>query len=866
MPTLTLGEGPNAKEVEVSDEFTTLTPEMQQSTANDIAKQLGINQKPSSIQEQNTATERWQTGSLAPVAIKEKANKETGKWEATDEWRWDVPQFITSLIDSVKLPGEVMRGEVDPMSEEGFDRTMELAMNAVGGRALAGKKPKIAGEVVAETEEVVKGVKAAAPIVEKKKQTPKQLAQMEKAKATATITDQELSKIFSETGSLEDLPLEKRIAGLPFEKQKEFRNRQAERIHAAAVAGDKAGFMKEIEQSRRLQGEFEDLSPEAKSVIENSLNAVGHMDDPLKVDHFVKGLSKKLSPPTTGDKVFEVWMNALLSGPQTHVVNTLSNALVNIFGLGEAGVAAALSKATQSGISFKETGHRMLGNVEAIGDAFRAAGVSFRTERDLFEGFGQLEARKQLRAIPGPIGRAIRIPGRALTAADSFFKTLAYRQEIDGLAVRNSLDEGLGGKMLAQRIAELKANPTDDMIKSAEQFAKKQTFSNGLGTFGKSFQNLLRHNTPLKFIVPFFRTPVNLLKYSLERTPAGLAMKEVRDDIFGRNGPVKRDQALAKMIMGSAVGAYTFYQAGLGNVNGYGPSDTNARKVWLADGNQPYSVRVKDEWYAFSRLEPLGSILGMAGDLQTLNAEATEKEIADITGLISTSVARNLTNKTWLRGPIEFAEAMSNPDRYGESYIQRMLGTVVPSALGQYSRVDDPLLREAEGILDGIKERIPGFRETLNVRRDVFGEPLKGEGGLGPDFITPIYQREAKNDPTIAEMLRLETFPGRLQKSISGVDLNPEEWDFYSKVSGQSVKKFADMIVQAPVYKDLKPFEQKIMLADGIRKARNIARTATKVQFPDIITRVAMAKHLKKFGSGSIPDVQPQEAMPIPVP
>ena len=63
------------------------------------------------------SSNRWRTGDIAPIT----RNLDTGEWD------WAVPNIVTGLIDAVKLPGEVMRGEVDPMSEVGFERTMNLA-------------------------------------------------------------------------------------------------------------------------------------------------------------------------------------------------------------------------------------------------------------------------------------------------------------------------------------------------------------------------------------------------------------------------------------------------------------------------------------------------------------------------------------------------------------------------------------------------------------------------------------------------------------------------------------------------------------------------------------------------------------------
>lgn len=871
MTSITVGEGANAKSVTVSDEFLSLTPEQQQSTANDIARQLNIpmNAATAATAAPEAKPENWRRANIAPIE-KQFTTDADGKMHDTGEWRFALPEMVMGLIDAVELPGDVMRGEVDPNSAEGFDRTMGLAANMVGGRALAGKTPKAPGAVVSTSEEAIG--KAAKPAVKAETIVGARMGNevpvvkplsSNIANPKPTVTDQALDAWFAagtKTGGSITGKLDKDefLPDLPISV--DMKVKQAERLLLAAQRGGNVeDFTLQAERSFATEGKS--LSGPTKEVLIAGKNAIAALDDPVKVQQLAAKAAKEKI--TTADRFFEVWMNFLLSGPQTHTTNMLSNALVNIWGLGEATLAAGVSKVTRSGLSFKEVGHRILGDLEAVGDGLRAAGAAFKSEKDLFEGAGQLETRRQLRSIPGPVGRGIRIPGRALTAEDAFFKTLAYRQEIDGLAVRNAMEEGVTGRQLARRIQELKANPTDEMMKSAEAFAKKQTFSNGLGSIGRYTQAALQKGKYFKFILPFFRTPVNLLKYSAERTPAGLLMKGVRDDLFGRNGAVKRDQAFARMMMGTSIGAYTFYQAMQGNVSGFGPSNQNERRLWYADGNQPYSIRVGDTWYSYSRLEPLGTILGIAGDLQTLSDETTEDEASDIAALVIGSITRNLSNKTWLRGPVEVGEVFGDSDRYAQSYVERMVSSIIPSALGQYARTQDPLLREAETVLDAIKERVPGYRETLAMRRDVFGEPIRSEGGVGPDIVSPVYEKAAKNDKTIAELLRLKSFVGRLEKQIKGTELLPEEWDYYSRISGQTTKTFLDAVVDTPVYKELPDDMRKKLLDDTIRKARDVARDLTVAKFKDdLLLRIIRDKHAKSLTGSE--QVQPAEA-PLPL-
>ena len=116
----------------------------------------------------------------------------------------------------------------------------------------------------------------------------------------------------------------------------------------------------------------------------------------------------------------------------------------------------------------------------------------------------------------------------------------------------------------------------------------------------------------VKLIVPFIRTPTNILKFAMERTPLAPIMKSVRADILA--GGARRDTALARISMGSMAMAVTASYAAQGVITGGGPSDPALKSHLYNQGWQPYSVKIGDKYYAYGRLEPLGMMMGLAAD------------------------------------------------------------------------------------------------------------------------------------------------------------------------------------------------------------------------------------------------------------
>jgi hypothetical protein len=279
-----------------------------------------------------------------------------------------------------------------------------------------------------------------------------------------------------------------------------------------------------------------------------------------------------------------------------------------------------------------------------------------------------------------------------------------------------------------------------------------------------------------------------------------------------------------------------------GLITGGGPSDPRQKSVLYSSGWQPYSVRIGDTYYAYNRIEPLGMLMGVAADMAELSQYATDEERENLASLITASVAKNLTSKTWLRGIGEAVQAFDDPDRYGASYVQGLAESVVPTGLAQLARNQDTFLREARGILDAIKSRIPGQREALPLKRDVFGEPIELEGAAGPDLLSPFYKSQAKQDRAIGEMIRLKVAPGKLRRTIRDVELSAPEYDAYTMNVGRRTKQVLDALVASGGWRALSDDQRRELMEDGIRRARDLGRAETFVQNPGLARRILDAQ------------------------
>lgn len=532
--------------------------------------------------------------------------------------------------------------------------------------------------------------------------------------------------------------------------------------------------------------------------------------------------------PKFMDKVNELWINSLLSGPATHVVNGLSNTMTTLAQLPEHAAAAGIGSLRQMAmmgnapdrVLFSELGSRAVGLLQGTREGLAQAARTLRTGQES-DFANKIEARNS-HAISGVKGAIIRTPTRLLSASDELFKGMARRMELSGLAVRQAAKEGLTGSERRQRAAELLANPTDEMLDKAFDYGRYVTFQRPLGHGMQDFSRFVQNTPGMKFIVPFVRTPTNLLKFAVERSPAAPLLKEWRADIGA--GGARRDLALAKALVGSGVGAVAAELAHKGLITGNGPADEQAAQILRADGWQPYSIKIGNRYYSYSRLDPFATTLGVAAGMVELQDYMTEKQQDQVASLITASVMQNLSSKTWLSGMSGLIEAVNDPSRYADSWIERLVSSAaVPGIAAQTARTVDPTMREAEGILDSVRARVPGLSQSLPARRDIWGEAITSEGGLGPDIISPMRVSTRKDEPINRALLSAGVHVSRPRREWHKRRLSPQEYSEFQEMAGRLAKQRIGSVIGGPVWAVEDQEGRQKEVTDILRTARKEA-------------------------------------------
>jgi hypothetical protein len=534
----------------------------------------------------------------------------------------------------------------------------------------------------------------------------------------------------------------------------------------------------------------------------------------------------------TMDGVREAYVMGMLWNPTTHMVNTASNLAVAFQQIYERGVAARIGDFLGSSIDARvvdgEATAMAYGLITGLKDAFRLAGKAIRTGDtgsvvhtiDMPQNRISVEAISEARGYDAAataafkdsgigkavdfIGFATNIPGRLLGSQDEFFKSIGYRMEVHAQSLRQATAEGLDGVARMKRMQELVNNPPEHIKIAAADAALYNTFQTKMGWIG-DIVNYARSRggsiNPLYTIIPFVRTPTNILRYTFERSPMAPFVGQWRADIAA--GGARQALALSRMATGTSILAVSFDMAGSGMLTGSGPKRPEQRQALERQGWQANSFYDGEKYISFNRTDPFAMALAFAGSVSEImrSSELAPEDFDDLTELsaaAATIISRSVTEKTYFSGVSRAIDAMQSWDTGGGGdWLRQQVGSHVPfnSALGVAERAIDPTQREVMTAWDAVMSRVAGMSDKLTPARDLWGEEKKGPEVYGRlfDVLSPAKATEKINAPIDEEMSRLGIGKAQIRKSetFDGVPVNfrdfPEIYDEYVRLAGNEL-------------------------------------------------------------------------------
>ena len=474
------------------------------------------------------------------------------------------------------------------------------------------------------------------------------------------------------------------------------------------------------------------------------------------------------------NKIYEYWINAILSGPATHVSNFFGNTANAAYELGIKRFTEALVNTVagrKDGATFGEFKSMMKAFNWA--NAWKAAKQAFDLE--VLDSEGKFNENHSI-AIGGKTGRAVRVPGRLLKAADAFAKAIIQPVEVAAYAHRMGIQQGLTGTKLEEYIQKQLTDRNSKAYQWGNNRARELSFQEDPGDVINRL--VAMRESPgvmgaiLKIILPFIKTPANILRQGARKSPLGIFHL-----IFDTVSRIKNKQGfdgayiarVAEQIV--AFGTVMAF-ASMGDdddlpfITGSSAQYGSAEHGFKANRVPPYSIRIGDAWYSYQRIEPLSTGLALIADgIQAFRNAKNGKDGSAVMSDLMRSAKQIAVEKSFLDSFGELNKALDDPQHLAKALTNPVRG-FIPNVYTQVRQALDENVQDNKSREKGVEWLKDQFFIVTNragvttalPKIDYFGREVKkddwGDTPLSPlGRLLPVKRIEADSNFDKAEQL-----------------------------------------------------------------------------------------------------------------
>lgn len=531
---------------------------------------------------------------------------------------------------------------------------------------------------------------------------------------------------------------------------------------------------------------------------------------------------------------------AMLFNPRTHIRNIVGNVGFQPLRWTKDRVAATI----EAGVS-KVSGGR-LGRTKAFAAnpaLYKAAWADWANVRDVLSGNKyddirtEINSRRRIfRTAPLEAGR--KINSWALEAEDAIFKRITYADALAGYLQSNGVTA-----------EQMRNNTVDAQLLSrardyAGREALKATYQDRNMVSDKVVQIARALGPAGEAVLPFKRTPANILVRGMEYSPAGLAKALTYDLIQVKRGRMTGAEAIdhiASGLTGSglmALGAYLFAQ---GIVTSGGGDDEGQDAINDLTGVQNYALNLPGggnvtlDWLA---PEALPFFMGV----ELMDSMGQGGNTAESISTALKSISDPMLELSMLQSLNDVIDSVS--------FSENKLGALVSSALVSYFTQAIPTLggqieRSAEDVrmttytdknlrlptdlqyaIGRASARIPVWDYQQMPYIDAWGR----EDSSGPlwlrmanNFLNPAYTSNKQVTPVDEEIQRIydqtgdaSVVPQRPERYITvdgeRIDLSKEKYEQYATKRGQMQFEMLGNIIDNPTYRSMSDTDKAFVI------------------------------------------------------
>lgn len=605
-------------------------------------------------------------------------------------------------------------------------------------------------------------------------------------------------------------------------------------------------------------------------------------------DKIVQNIADQL--PSSFKEKWDAWRYiSMLANPRTHVRNNAGNVGFQPVRIIKNEVAAAIESAV-----YAYTG----GKIErtksflASPDLYKAAYKDYENVKDTLSGSkyddvsSELQRRKTIFEKGLPTKAVERLTGRTfdrgilenvrkwnsnlLEFEDAIVKRITYADSLSGYLQANGVT--------AQQLSDGAVN--QELLDKARDYASKEALkatyqdrnqlSDAISALGSyKGDNIVRKamSEAVSAVLPFKRTPANILARGLEYSPAGLSKSLTYDLAKVKRGQMSATDAIdniASGLTGTGLMALGAFLAASGVVTGGDGDDEKQQAIDELTGGQNYALNLPGggsvtlDWLA---PEALPFFMGV----QLSDTIAENGLTGDGISSIISATAEPMLQMSMLQSLNDLIDSVSYVDSTGKvgavagSALVSYLNQAIPTIGGQIERTGENvrystytdkgglLPTDIQYAIGKAAAKIPGLDYNQVPFIDAWGR--EESTGTLPirimnNFLNTAYTSSMNVTAVDKEIQRLyneigdgSVVPSRADKSVTvngeTINLSGDEYVEYAKKKGQTAYNLLDKIIRTSAYKSMIDAEKAATVKDIYEYANAVGKAAVSSYKPD---------------------------------
>lgn len=535
-----------------------------------------------------------------------------------------------------------------------------------------------------------------------------------------------------------------------------------------------------------------------------------------------------LIPSSVADKAITVWKAGLLTALRTTERNLLGNA---VHGVAETvkDAPAALADMLLSAKTGKRT---LAATVKGVGSGIKkglgAAKDIYALGYDPEQAINKFDVN-HITWKKNPVEQALKkytdTVFRHMSAQDKPFYHAAFARSLYDQAGSAAINASKRGD--SAFIENLVHNATETMKTIATKDAQTAVFQNKnvASKVANDIKNNLGAFRPIgEVIAPFTGVPSSIAGQLLAYSPIGLAKGLVSAGHTATDLPTLQRQAaqeIGRGIVGTGIMGIAAYLAGKGLITG-SPKDAQESRQWQLEGKQANSIMINGKWRSINSVGP-EALVALAGAKIQAGGGA---------GTVAGNLGKDFLSQTFLSGVQQPLQAITDPARYGGSYLKSQVASLTPNIVKDTAKSLDPLQRQTNNVKEAAQATIPGARNNLLPVRDALGNPVPEQTGANA-FLDLFNSKTPVKTPVVDELGRLgqtgnSATPTKInpKQTIGGqkVTLTPRQIDALDQKVGPQIQHAFTNIISDPKYQGLSDADKATVLGKAVTDLRALGK------------------------------------------